>query len=159
MKLTRPNITKVLPIAVLLAFTSCHRAEDIIDSLDKISNQSYLRNESGQDVTVIMRPGRHPIHYNFSWYIPKDSVVEIPDTERWDLTQRIYESDTVFFQFADGSTVLHYYLTENYPSGKHIFVPQRNNIFRIGLDIPDKEETWTTTKIRPQKYRCEYVIK
>lgn len=153
------DITKVLPIAMLLAFTSCHKAEDIINSFDKISYQSYLRNESGQDVTVIMRPGRHPIHYNFSWHILKDSIVEIPDTERWGLTQRIYESDTVFFQFADGTTVLHYYLTENYPSDKHIFVPEENNIFKIGLGIPDKEETWTTTKIRPQKYRCEYVIK
>lgn len=149
----------VLFLFLLLAFTSCHKAEDIIDSFDKVSYQSYLRNESGQDVTVIMRPSRHPIHNNCSWHIPKDSIVEIPDTERWGLTQRVYESDTVFFLFNDGTSVLHYYVTENYPSDKHLFVPERNNIFNTGLGIPDKEDTWTTIKIRTKRYRCEYVIK
>lgn len=148
-----------LIIALTLTFSSCHGAEDIIDSFNKLSCQCYLRNESGQDVTVIMRPSRHSCEKECTWFVPKDSVVEIPDTEKWGLGQRIYESDTVFFRFADGSCVLHYYMTENYPSDKHVFVPKEHNIFYFGLGIPDKEETWTSTKIGPQKYREEYVIK
>lgn len=148
-------------IASMLAISSssCHKAEDIIESFDKVSYQCYLRNESGRDVTVIMRPSRHSTEKECTWFVPKDSVVEIPDTEKWGLEQRVYESDTVFFRFADGTNVLHYYTTENYPSDIHIFVPQVNNIFCTGLCIPDKEDTWTTIKIRPQSYREEYVIK
>ena len=142
-----------------LALTSCNKAEDILDSLNKISYQSFLRNESGQDVTVVMRPGRHSNEKECSWLVRKGEVVEIPDTERWGLTQRGYESDTVFFRFADGTCVLHYYMTENYPSDKHIFVPKENNIFSVGIDIPEKETTWTTTKMGKGKYREEYVIK
>ncbi len=143
----------------MLTFTSCHDAENIIDSLNKLSYQSYLRNESGQDVTVIMRPSRHSSEKECTWLVPKGSEIEIPDTERWGLMQRVYESDTVFFLFADGTRVLHYYTTENYPSDKHLFVPQVNNIFCTGLGIPEKEDTWTATKIRPQKYREEYIIR
>lgn len=148
-----------LIVTLALVCSSCNNAEDIINSLNKVNYQCYLRNESGQDVTVTMRPCRHWNEEECTWFVPKDSVVEIANTEKWELEQRVYESDTVFFRFADGSCVLHYYLTENYPSDKHIFVPKENNIFYVGLDIPDKEETWTTIKIRPQKYRQEYVIK
>lgn len=155
----RLYIATVLSIALTLAFSSCHKAEDNIGSLDKISYQSYLRNESGRGVTVVMRPSRHSVSTDCSWYIPKDSVVEIPDTERWGLTQRGYESDTVFFRFDDGTSVLHYYMTENYPSDNHIYVPQKNNIFCTGLDFLGQDDTWTTIKIRPQRYRCEYIIK
>ena len=112
----RLYIAKVLSIALTLAFSSCHKAEDIIGSLDKISYQSYLRNESGRGVTV-------------------------------------------FFRFDDGTSVLHYYMTENYPSDNHIYVPQKNNIFCTGLDFLGQDDTWTTIKIRPQRYRCEYAIK
>ena len=146
-------------IALILAFSSCHKAEDIIDCFNKVSYQCYLRNESKQDVTVIMRPSRHWTEKECTWFIPKDSVIEIPDTERWGLMQRVYESDTVFFWFADGSSILHYFTTENYPSDKHTFVPRANNIFCTGQGIPEKEDTWITIKIRPQRYRNEYVIK
>ena len=146
-------------IALSIALSSCSNADDIIDGLDKLAYQSYLRNESGRDVTVIMRPSRHLSQQECTWFVPKDSVVEIPDTEKWGLMQRVYESDTVFFRFSDGTSVLHYYTTENYPSDKHIFVPKENNIFCTGLGIPEKEDTWTSIKIRPQKYRYEYVIK
>lgn len=142
--------------AFMLAFTSCDKADDIIESLDKLSYQSYLRNNSGQDVTVSIRPGRHGSTEECTWFVPKDSVVEIPDTEKWGLEQRVFESDTVFFRFADGTCVLHYYMTENYPSDKHTYVPEANNIFYTGYGI--KEDTWITTKIRPKKYRREYCI-
>lgn len=156
----KPNFLLQLMVFVLCyTLTSCNKTEDIIDSFNKVSYQCYLRNESGQDVTVIMRPSRHWTEDECTWFVPKDSVVEIPDTEKWGLEQRVYESDTVFFRFADGTCALHYYTTENYPSDKHIFVPKENNIFYFGLDIPDKEETWTTIKVRPQRYREEYIIK
>lgn len=146
-------------IALTMLFSSCHNAEDIINSFDKVGFQCFLRNESGQNVTVIMRPCRHRTEEECTWFIPKDSVIEIPNTEKWGLEQRVYESDTVFFRFADGTSVIHYYTTENYPSEKHIFVPQANNIFSTGLGIPDNVKTWITTKVRPQKYRDEYIIK
>lgn len=151
-------IPYVIIALTMTALTSCHNADDIINSFNKISYQCYLRNESGQDVTVIMRPGRHEGPKDCTWFVPKDSVIEIPITEKWGLEQRVYESDTVFFEFGDGTCVLHYYMTENYPSDKHLFVPQANNIFCTGLGIADQQCTWTTTKIRPQKYREEYVI-
>ena len=146
-------------IALMMTLSSCHKADDIIGSLDKVSYQCFLRNESGQDVTVIMRPSRHGNVSDCTWHIPQNSVVEIPDTEKWGLEQRVYESDTVFFQFANGTCVQHYYLTENYPSDKHIFVPQVDNIFCTGFGIPDKDDTWITSKIKSQRYRKEYIIK
>lgn len=152
-------VTKLMLVALTLAFSSCHEAEDIIYSLDKLSYQSFLRNESGQDVTVIMRPRKHLNPEECTWHVPCDSSIEIPDTERWGLMQRVYESDTVFFLFEDGTMVQHYFITENYPSDKHKFIPQENNIFSTGLGIPDQEDSWTTIKIRPKKYRCEYIIK
>lgn len=148
-----------MALAAALAFTSCDKAEDVIYLLDKISYTSYLRNESGQDVTVIMRPYRHQSVRDCSWFVPKDSVVEIPDTERWGLQQHVFESDTVFFKFTDGTTVLHYYSTLNYPSDNHTYVPAVDNIFYIGLDIPVGKESWQTVKVRPKLYRYEYTIK
>lgn len=150
------GLTLALVGAAVLS--SCDKTEDIISGFDKVSYQSYLRNESGQDVTVIFRPNGIGAIEQYSRFVPKDSTVEIPDTELWGLQQRVWESDTVKFLFADGTCVLHYYLTENYPSDKHIFVPEDNNIFFIGLDIPDEKVSWIRTRIRPNKYRYDYVI-
>lgn len=154
----KPHITHIF-IALALAFASCDKAEEIIEGMDKLQYQSFLRNESGQDVTVIMRPDRHESQDECTWFVAKDSVVEIPDTERWGLTQHGYESDTVFFIFADGTCYKHYYTTVNYPCDQHIFVPATNNIFCTGLYFTGKDDSWTTIKIRPQRYRKEFVIK
>lgn len=148
-----------LAMASSIAYTSCDDAEELLHSLDKADYESFLRNESGQDVTVVIRPGRHASLADCSWFVPKDSVVEIPCTEEWGLMERGYASDTVFFYFADGTCVQHYYWTANYPSDEHHFVPTVNNIFRIGLDVPDDEETWTKVKYHGHLYHHYYSIK
>lgn len=142
-----------------VAFASCHKADDLLDGLDKAESVSYLRNENGQDVTVIMRPGRHDTPASCTWLVPKGSEVQIADTERWGLTQHVNQSDTVFFRFADGTEVMHYYIDDLYPSGHLRFVPAVGNIFSIGLDVPDSEASWTMTPQPHHRSRYEYVIR
>lgn len=145
--------------ALGISLASCSTAEDLLDGLNKAESTSYLRNESGQDVTVVFRPCRHATLESCTWFVPKDSVVEIYDTEQWGLQQHINRSDTVFFRFADGTEVLHYYIDDHYPNHDIRFVPATNNIFSIGLDVPDDAESWIKTKLPHNKCHNEYVIK
>lgn len=152
------QLFNIMVLAISTAFASCN-SEDIIDGLNKAESISFLRNESGQDVTVVIRPCRHDSQESCTWFVPKDSVIEIYDTERWSLQLHEYESDTVFFRFADGTVTLHYYIDDNYPSESIRFVPAENNIFSIGLDVPDTAESWTKTKLPHNKCRNEYTIR
>lgn len=149
-----------IAMALSLSLASCSStAEDLLNGLNKAESVSYLRNESGQDVTVIIRPCRHSSLEECTWFVPKDSEVEIYDTEHWGLMQHVNESDTVFFRFSDGTEVLHYYVDDHYPSGNIRFVPTENNIFSIGLDVPVGKESWTQTQLPHNKCRNEYSIR
>lgn len=160
MKLRDLNTLLALTLASALTFTSCDKADDIIHSLDKLNYQAYLHNESGQDVMVVMRP-RAWNDDDHTYYVRKDAVVEIPDTELWGLEQRVTDSDSVVFQFADGRRVVHSFTNPNYGQGKdtYLYSPADNNIFSVGFEVPDDQESWVRSKIRPQKYRFDYTIR
>lgn len=147
-----------LALTALCGATSCSEADDIIAGLDKLSYESFLCNKSGQDVTVCFRPGRHDDVRDCTYFVPKDSTVEIPDTEPWGLSQRLYESDTVRFTFADGTVVLHTYQTLNYPSDNHVYSPEVHNIFQIGRTVPAEKQAWKETRPRPKRVRQVYEI-
>ena len=157
---------RILPIATMTAgllsagLCSCSKADDILHSLDKLEYESYLCNKSGQDVTVcFFSPTWGAAGQTYA--VPKGAVVEIPDTERWHLCQRANATDSVVFTFADGKRLVHRYVNPNYgqSDGPYSYIPQDNNIWRIGITVPDDEQTWTLSKIQPKKYRYDYIIR
>ena len=40
-----------------------------------------------------------------------------------------------------------------------LYSPADNNIFSVGFEVPDDQESWVRSKIRPQKYRFDYTIR
>lgn len=158
-KMKRNLLYPTLALAMVCTLGACDGKDDLLDSLDKLSFEAYLLNESGQDVTVTFRPCRYDNPKEHTYFVPKGKSVQIPETEPWGLQQHVYESDTVIFDFADGTRLLHYYLTENYPSDNHTYFPEENNIFYINMLWPDTRDSWPKTKIKGRRYREEYVIK
>ncbi len=144
---------------LISSITSCSKTEDLLQNLDKLEYVSYLQNKSGQDVTVcFFSPSWDATEHTY--FVTKDSEVEIPDTERWHLCQRTSESDSVVFSFANGTRTVHRYINPNYGKSDDTFIyePNENNIFRIGISVPDDQESWVLSKIQPKKYRYDYII-
>lgn len=106
---------------VLMAATGCYHRE----------YHSFLHNESGQTVTVSYKYSNEHRSYTLT---PKQ-VVEIPEAEQWSITSMPVQ-DTVTFEYADGTVVLHTCRQEIYEdgTGMYIFTPSENNILQDDIN-------------------------
>lgn len=157
----RQYLFKAVILALAFTFNACDKGDDLLHGLDKVSYRAYLHNESGQDVTVLIRPGTGLVYEPY--FVPKGAEVEIPDTELWGLQQRVYASDSVIFEFADGKRVTHCYVNMNYYQNPRVdsivYIPTVNNIFFTGIEVSEGMRTWKESKIQAKKHRYDYFIK
>lgn len=147
-------------IAAIVSLTACHDAKDLLEGLDRDTYQSYLHNQSGQDVTVQLRPATDSQQQS-TYFIPNNGEVEIPDTERWHLAQRALPADSVIFVFADGTRLVHSFSTKGYGQSNqsYIYTPSLNNIFMTGIEVPNQDQTWSLTRVKANTFRYDYFIR
>lgn len=140
---------KLLAVCLaLIGLTSCE--SELIHMFDKLEYYSFLRNESGKDVKVVMLKGTYA---ESTFDLPAGHELEIPDTDRWNLYVKSRPADTVWFEFADSTVLFHAYSSRN---DTVTYVPSDNNIFACSSDGTG---AWKRTRIRPQKYRLDYTIR
>lgn len=137
---------------LLLAFTSCER--HLMGLWDKREYFSFIRNESGKDVKVVFDKGSN---IEKAYEIDNGQELEIPDTKRWSLYVKTFPSDTVCFEFADSTSLIHFYKTLTDINGQDsvAYYPADNNIFDCNTEGTG---SWKKSEIRNHKYKLKYTL-
>lgn len=146
-------VISILACLVLLGLESCER--NPLGILEKREYFSFIRNESGKDVKVILDKGSN---IEKSYQVPDGEELEIPDTDRWSMYVKTFPADTVWFEFADSTGYIHSYktLTDRYGQDSIVYSPAVNNILDCSSDGTG---AWKKSEIRTQKYKLVYTIK
>lgn len=140
--------------AATLLFVSCSNPTE---ALNKREYFSFLKNTTDQKVTITYtRFGSDK-----EFMVEANSTLEIPDTERWDLTNNPEDMGTVTFTFEDGTVVVHRCTLKDGSQTDHYkrysFEPEENNIMDQNLDDTGSWEK--TSAGENNKYNMTYYIK
>lgn len=151
----RKIIYCIIGLATLAMTTSCDK--DVISAFDKLEYFSYLQNKTDQDVMVSFYRYLGERTYN----VKAGGETEIPATEVWGMKshQHIAPEDSVVFQFADGTRIVHRCMVTYLGDTARVttFLPTENNIFCV--DEEGLPSSWKESKIKPMKVRQDYEIR
>ncbi|MCQ2092637.1 MAG: hypothetical protein MJY85_08150 [Fibrobacter sp.] len=155
--------TKFLAIIALIftvLFTACN-SESPVGSLNKLESSAYLHNESGKKVTLSYHKYDK---LEKEWTLEAGESQEIPDTDRWSMTN-IPDGGKVVFTFEDGTSYEHICEPGDGSSINHyeeyIFTPKENNILDLDDIAANENErgSWKRTALKGNKVRYDYYIK
>lgn len=150
-------------VAFLLALTSCGDMSDWLYMFDKARDDAYITNETDCDVIIRRKYFYHTEEYagDSLYIIAAGQELEIPITDRWSMSLHHQEYDTVWFNFADGTSYIHtaHAMRDRNGYDSIVYEPKDYNILKINnLSSQKEDNSWTHTKIKGRHYRYDFYV-
>lgn len=160
-KFTINSAAKLLIFAPLLSSCGDLDVTDLLYMFDKKRDNAFITNETDCDVIIRRKYFYRSEDTDSLYRIPAGKELEIPITDRWNMAQHTQEFDTVFFNFADGTSYIHtaHAMRDIHGQDSIVYEPKDYNILKINnLSNKKEDNSWKYSKIKGRHYRYDFYI-